>query len=92
MEFRSENLCVCDGDAHDHQRAGIAQDGGSDIGTELLGVLICQREMRRKFSGLGEERREGVGREALKLVDMNEERHPAFGRQVATTHGDELQM
>jgi hypothetical protein len=43
--------------------------------------------MRRKFSGLGQERREGVGAERLKLVDMNEERNPFFGGEVATTHG-----
>ena len=59
---------------------------------ELVGVLVRETKMRREFARFRKQRRERVGAEGLKLVDVDEERHPVLGCLVATRHGDELQV
>jgi len=92
MKFRSEQSGVFCRHAKDHERAGIAKDGRAHGIAELLGVLVREREMYCELARLRKQRREGVGAEGLKLVDVDEERRPVLGRLVATRHGDELQV
>ena len=92
MKFGSEQCGVRRRHAEYHERGGIAEDGGAHRVAELLGILVRQRKMRCEFSRLRKQRREGVGAEGLKLVDVDEERCPGLGHLVATRHGDELQV
>ena len=92
MKFRGEQCGVRRRHAEYYEGAGIAEDGGAYLVAELVGILVRQRKMRCEFSHLRKQRRECVGAEGLKLIDVDEERRPLLGRLVATRHGDELQV
>lgn len=92
MKFRSDQLGVRRRYAKYHERADVAEHCRTNRVAELLGVLVRERKMCRELSRFRKQRREGIGAEGLKLVDVDEERRPVLGRLVATRHGDELQV
>ena len=92
MKFGRKKLGVRCRHAKNHERAGVAEDGGAHLVAKLLGILVRERKMRCEFSRLRKQRGERIGAEGLKVVDVDEERRSILGRLVATRHGDELQV
>jgi len=90
MKFGRKKLGVRCRHAKNHERAGVAEDGGAHLVAKLHSILVREGKMHGEFSRLGKQRREGVGAEGLKLVDVDEERCPGLGHLVATRHGNEL--
>ena len=77
-----EQFGVGRGNAKGNERASVAEHGGADDLGDLFGVLVGKTEIGRELARLGKDRCEGVGRERLEFVHMDEVRHPRSGGMV----------
>jgi len=91
-ELAVQMLGIGEADSEGDEGADVAEDGIAHGGRELRDVLMTQREIEPVFAGFGEDAREGLGGEVLKLIDEQVEVASLGLRLSAAGHRGELEL
>lgn len=73
VELPLQDLGVLEPEAEGNDGAGVAEDGASDLGLELRGVLVGEDHPDAVFPQLGQHVRERECREGLELIEVEKE-------------------
>ena len=87
FEFLDNQPSVVCPESKRYQRAGIAEDGVSDVGVELVQILVCQHRADAELAQLREHAGESERGERLEFVDVEEKGPALVLRKKGATEG-----
>jgi len=91
-DYARKQLGVTAADPKYDKRTGVADDCRTDSVGQLIGILVCECEVRGELACLRQQGRECVRAEGLELIHVHEKRYAIRRWKGATSHSNKLKV